>query len=119
MGQFAAIAILSMGALFWSGVSVSATDLRISYYEISGTSHAELVRAVRHRGPRAGTAYGIAFIDFLPRYRTSRDDGLCRLGKVTVGLRVRMRLPKWDRKAGAPLAVTPHRVAFRACDRCA
>lgn len=83
----------------------SGVEIVSRYYSIHGASHAELVASVRRNGPRGGRAYGIGYIDFFPRYRTSFADGVCRIAEAEVGLRVELELPRWDGLEGAPAGV--------------
>lgn len=86
----------------WAG-----DDTRITrrYYAISGQSRAELLASVRRNAPRAGSAYGIGFIDFDPRYTFTPHARGCRVGKATVGLRIVLRLPRWNGAKDAPRSV--------------
>jgi predicted secreted Zn-dependent protease len=83
-----------------------------SHYTIHATSRADLLNAVRRSGPRAGTAYGLATIDFHPRIRTERSGTKCRIVSVKVGLSIWMRLPRWDRTRKAPATVSRVALAF-------
>lgn len=94
-----------------SGFAVKGVKVEKSYYKISGKSYGELVKTVRRNGPRAGRAYGLGIIDFFPSYEIRRIDGQCRIVSAEVGLRVKLRLPKWHGETGTPRKIV--RVARR------
>ncbi|MEO9615257.1 MAG: DUF922 domain-containing protein [Nitratireductor sp.] len=99
-------AALLLGAIApsagWAG---DETRITRRYYAISGQSRAELVASVRRNAPRAGSAYGIGFIDFDPRYTFTPHARGCRVDKATVGLRIVLRLPRWNGAKDAPRSV--------------
>lgn len=94
-----------------SGFTIKDVRVEKSYYKITGKSHGELVKAVKRNGPRAGRAYGLGIIDFFPSYRMERSDGKCRIADAEVGLRIKLRLPKWQEQTGVPRSVV--RIAKR------
>lgn len=85
-----------------SGWSVKGTQVARSYYKLSGHDHGELVASIRRNGPKAGSAYGMGIIDFFPRYETQSRHGLCRISRADTGLKISLRLPRWDATPGAP-----------------
>lgn len=88
------------------GWTVTGTVVETSHYLVSARSHAEFVSAVRRAAPRSGTAFGHAIIDFFPTYLTMPAQGKgCRVGKVEVGLRIQLRVPKWRPASGTPKSV--------------
>lgn len=110
LSRRAIVIACSLAAASGAAAGPGAPDIRRSYYTVSGNSHAEIVASVKRNGPRNGFAYGIGFIDFLPRYGTALRDGLCRVDRAEVGLRIHLRLPRWD-GGGAPR--TAARIATR------
>lgn len=102
---------LLAAALLLVAIAPSASwagdDTRITqrYYFISGRSHAELLASVRRNAPRAGSAYGIGFIDFYPRYTLAPTAKGCRIDKAEVGLRIVLRLPRWNGAKDTPRSV--------------
>lgn len=111
-GTVIVIAGMLAVALGAAAKAAGEPDIHRSYYSISGRNHAEIVSSVRRNGPRNGFAYGIGFIDFLPRYGTEHRDGLCRLTRPEVGLRIHIRLPRWDGGAAAPRTATSIAMRF-------
>lgn len=99
-------AALLLGAVLPSqGWADEGTEITRRYYAISGRSRAELLASVRRNAPRAGSAYGIGFIDFHPRYTLAPIAEGCRVDTATVGLRIVLRLPRWNGAKDAPRAV--------------
>ena len=92
--------------------AAGGVEIVTRYYAVTGRSHAELVASVRRNAPRAGGAYGIGFIDFLPRYRTVSANGVCRIAEAQVGVRVALTLPQWKDPGDAPKAVSRHASRF-------
>lgn len=85
-----------------------------SYYRISGQNRQEIKASVRMAGPKGGSAYGLSAIDFLPQWKTRSDGPVCRIVRADVGLRIAMRLPRWQARfgsSGKPPTAARHFVA--------
>lgn len=86
------------------GVVTAKDSFRIEYFEVRGTTAADLREDLRRVGPvgengvKAGaiTKYRIAW-----KILVTFDDESCRAGDVTVDLEVTMQLPRWEQPAHA------------------
>ncbi len=72
------------------------------YYSVYSDNELGLTRSVRRSAPRAGRAYGLTAITFLPSYELVESGGRCRAKEVHVELALMITLPKW--RAGKPVS---------------
>ena len=99
------LVVLCVCLVLLPGWTIKGTQIDKSYYRLTAATRTDLIRAVRRSAPRAGTAYGMAIIDFYPDLRIRAQDGLCRVISASVGLRIKIRLPKWSRDPSTPRSV--------------
>lgn len=75
----------------------------VSYYSLSGTTPAQLDKALSHKGPyvkSTGSHHpGATTISFDPRLKLVQDGRYCKVASVSVDVHARMSLPKWKQRA--------------------
>lgn len=75
----------------------------VSYYSLSGTTPAQLDKALSHKGPHVkstGSHHpGATTISFDPRLKLVQDGRYCKVASVSVDVHARMSLPKWKQRA--------------------
>ncbi len=72
------------------------------YYSVYSDDEVGLTRSVRRSAPKAGRAYGLTAITFLPSYKLAESNGRCRAKDVHVELALVITLPRW--RAGKPVS---------------
>ena len=82
-----------------------AVEPTVRYYEVTGTTFAELLASMRENGPfveRTGRRhYGITETSFRQSFRRQPALGRCELLEATVELDLTMVLPDWSDRNGA------------------
>ena len=87
------LALLAMAIL--SGCAVTGTKIDKRTYAVYGETRAELKRDIRRRGPKGGSAYGLAVITFYPRYTVAQKGKVCRVTSAEVGMHAILTEPSW------------------------
>lgn len=104
------IAGLSTGltVIVLSGCTVTGTKIDKRTYSVYGETRAELRRDIRRRGPKGGSAFGLAVITFYPVYKVAESKGVCRVTSAEVGVHIVLTEPKWrgSKPAGGKVAGT-------------
>lgn len=104
------IAGLSAGlaVIVLSGCAVTGTKIDKRSYSVYGETAAELKRDIRRRGPKGGSAFGLAVISFYPVYKVAESKGVCRVTSAEVGVHIVLTEPKWrgSKPAGGKVAGT-------------
>jgi predicted secreted Zn-dependent protease len=78
------------------------------YYEVSGTSEADLAAALRTRGPkvRGRQFFGMTEWEVSAGYRPVTGAGACSIDALTVEVAVTTHLPRWARTPSAPRSLS-------------
>lgn len=112
--------LMAAGLLLAFAAAANAAEVRIDrrYYAVTGKDRAGVAAAVRFNGPRGGSAFGLAFIDFSPEWKVEFRGASCRVVAADVGLDISIILPRWEGRETAPPAVAAHARRFeRAIER--
>lgn len=78
-----------------SACTVTGTKIDKRSYAVFGKTRADLKRDIRRRGPKGGSAFGLAVITFYPVFQVAQTNGVCRVTTAEVGLHVILTEPKW------------------------
>ncbi|MCR9136779.1 MAG: DUF922 domain-containing Zn-dependent protease [Alphaproteobacteria bacterium] len=84
-----------LAVIFLAGCAVTGTQIDKRSYTVHGETRADLKRDIRRRGPKGGSAYGLAVISFYPVYKLAESKGVCRVTSAEIGLHVVLTVPKW------------------------
>lgn len=84
-----------LAAALLSACAVTGTQIDKRSYAVYGETTADLKRDIRRRGPKGGSAFGLAVISFYPVYQVAQNKGVCRVTSAEVGLRIVLTEPKW------------------------
>ena len=75
----------------------------VSYYTLSGTTPAQLDKALAHKGPyikSTGSRHpGATTISFDPRLKLVQDGRYCKVASVSVDVHAKMSLPRWKQRS--------------------
>ncbi|CAM1642413.1 DUF922 domain-containing Zn-dependent protease [Bartonella apis] len=75
----------------------------VSYYTLSGTTPAQLDKALAHKGPylkSTGSHHpGATTISFDPRLKLVQNGRYCKVDSVSVDVHAKMSLPRWKQRA--------------------
>lgn len=75
----------------------------VSYYSLSGTTPAQLDKALSSKGPylkSTGSRHpGATTISFDPRLKLVQDGRYCKVASVSVDVHAKMSLPRWKQRA--------------------
>jgi predicted secreted Zn-dependent protease len=94
-----------LAAVFLSACTVTGTQIDKRSYAVYGDTRAELKKDIRRRGPKGGSAFGLAEITFYPIYQLVQGKSVCRVTSAQVGLHVILTEPKWRGSGPAPRKV--------------
>ena len=74
-------------------------DSRVLYYDISGTTAAELWKSIQEHGPResGGKYAGFTDIEFVWTYQYEPDARGCAIREAQVRATIEIHLPRWTR----------------------
>lgn len=89
-----------------SACEATKPGTRYYYYSVHGENSTGLVRSVKAHAPRAGKAYGLTEITFLPVYDLEKDGGRCRARNVQVELALKITLPQWSKGKEKPRRIS-------------